>query len=725
MALAKVTIGGVDMSGTEGINWPFVTGPFSPAVSFITHQAADDELQDLRNPVDLKVGHVRYEGPRAFSSKFTIENLFLRRRQGASGQHRIQWVMSDIRYWLESIQVFSSFNLQRVGNEFKKLAPGALGNFKRAPKLQFIPMTMKDKLLREFATSLTPDSGLTPWTAYEAVKWLLTDFFRGEKGRLTLPNGRNIVPAIDTSQASDNGRILLNHVTNQPWPYAMKRLLMMAHLGMWVNHEGKFILFNLSRQTVNSPLPSNVGDYSGAGAPLKQNRTWERPKDARVYFRTEYEYVGTYIETSKGLGTVDALGGLNKKNIENVTILPQDVTDVSTGQIFQRGTIVTIPRAIELWKQDPDNPPPKNLSTPNIPDPFSMDGLRRGAFSSVLANLWVATQNAVGLRDVIWAARAAVIFQDYRTLFRLDPRLLDMIEDMRAESVTIQDVATGKRAPGTVWMDFSYITTAREMRKKGQPAIGVKNVHPWPATITDPKQMPIKSTPIAPASIQIQNKRQGLFRVRFLPDLTGTVFKFWPATFNKSPISKVGTFLQVLAHLMYADDPWRMRVLFSLTLRSPNNHQRFYHHQASDSKDIVPPNSDGPETEIFFRSMFAGFGWNDTNSEIKIDPTTGQLELSGHDLVNRDIVDALAEGVEKDLYFRFEDRILGIFKSRGHDPAIDVPLGNIRSVTVSQVRGRLESVYDASQPDVPVPFWELIPLEAQRVLFRLEDLAPP
>jgi len=722
MAEPTVTIGGVNMSGSEGINWPFVTGAFSPAVSFITHQKADEQLRGLKNPVALEVDQVYLEGSTPRFARFGVKNLFLRRRESASNQHRVQWIISDIRYWLENIQVFTSFNLQRIGNEFKKLAPGALGDFKRAPKLYFIPMTMNKKGSGLFANSLDAADSLEFWTAHDALLWLLSNFFNSEKGRLTLPDGSEFRPRVDFSKATDNGRILLNHVTNQPWPRAVKRLLSMAHLGMWIDHDGTFMVYDLDPK----PLPGHVGNYRGANHPLKQNRRLERPKDARVYFRSEYEYVGTFIESDKASGstTVDTLGELNKKNIENVTILPQDVTDTSTGQIYQRGTIVTIPRAIELWKQDPDNPPPANLSSKFIPDPFSIDGLRRSAFSSILANTWVAVQNAVGLRDVIWAARAATMYQDYRSLFRLDPRLLDMIQDIRAESVTIQDVATGKRAPGTVWMDYSYTTTAREVRKKGKKAIGLKNVHPWDKAITDPAQMPIKPTAIAPAQIQIVNKRQGLFRVRFLPDLTGNVYKFWPATFDKSPISKVGTFVQVLAHLMNADDPWRMRVLFSVTFRSPNNHLRFHFKDAS-SDGNVPPGSDGPQSEIFFRSMFAGFGWNDDKSEIKLDPKTGQLAIDGHDLVNESVIDALAEGVQNDLYFRYKDRVLGVFKARGHDPSIDVPQGNVRSVTVSQVRGRIESVYDATQPDVPPPFWELLPLEAQRVLFKLEDLAPP
>lgn len=733
------SIGGVLMSGSEKFQWPFTTGPFSPSVQFTTSAKAAARLELVPNPVKIEAQVFRREGTKGRSTLFDIENLFLQRSADIVRMHRTRWFLTDIRWFLQRVWVAVDFGISRPANEFIKLTKDARGDFNRAAKRHFLPHTIRRRGTLRFANNLTPDEELEHWTALEAVKYMLSGFFSTQRGRVTLPDGSLYRPKFKVDpDVVDNKRLLINFTTNQHWPFTMRRLLAMAHVGIYVDPTGTFRVFSLDPKN----LPSKVGGYTGAGVPTSVVRIRERPRNPRVHMRRDNEIRLNFFErVGEGSATVTresaGLARINGNNLENVVILPQDVRDAATGQVFQRGQIVEIRKALELWRNDPDNPPPPLLNRPGRYG-IDLDTIRRHVLTGSLATLWVTSLAKQHRRNELWASRVKTVYTSYRRVFRVIPELLDMIATFKKETGSIVDPVTGKRSPEAVWMDHFRIPSSRIKTPKGYQTGANKlrpgrNVYAWDGNlqaIDDPKALPLDGTPVAPAKVNFIDKRQGLFSVDFLPDIYGDTLRFIRGTFEDHPFFQMGYLVTSNAKYltqMEQEELWRLSVLLSVTFRVPNDQRRNEIVEVSDVPGYTAPAALGPEVDIFFGSHHAIRTWRDGQSEFVVN-ADGQLELQGNELANESTVQDLARGVFDDLFFRFEDRVIGVFRARGFEADVDRPTGSVRGVTVEYDgrKGSLESVYDATALPTPPPFWELLPPNTQRILYRLEaDATPP
>ena len=729
------SIGGVAYDGPNTFVWPFVTGPFSPEARFTVSNAATELLEFVQNPVSIDYS-VNYRiNSEDKTDQGSIKGLYLRPAV-PSGDHKFEWKLSDIRWVVENKQVGRLFGLTRQANEFIKLTPDARGDFNRAPKRHFIPHTLRKRGFLQFANTLTPDEDLVHWTAFQALRYMLTTWF--EQARIVAPNGSKLRPKLVVLDATDNKRPLVNFSTNQTWPRVIRRLLSLSHTGLYVNERAEFVLYDLAP----IDLPQHVGGFTGGGHATATDMRRDRPRGVRALFRQELEMRANYFEKflfdDNATGTVtarsQALKELNRLTMTNVMILPQDVRSPSEGRIYQRGEIVTIKKGLELWKNDPDNPIPPLSNGGNAA--ISIEEVRKHSLTGALATLWTLSLDRVHRRDNLWASRVKTVMQAYRRLFRLDPRLLDMIETIRAETGSIVDNVTGKRAPAAAWMSHFVIPSSRVKTPKGfktpRNLSAAFNVHPWGVALkdeTDPNLLPIETTEVSPLSLRFIDKRQGLFTVDFLPDLYGDVYRYIRAVFPESQKTffKRGYLLGVNTRYLTQFEmtqTFQLSVLFSVTMRVPNSVERLEIVTASSAD--IPPNSEGPEVDIMFGGMHAFRTYRDGISKIAEDVDTGSLFIRGNRLANKSIIDDLAKSVFQDVYFRFQDLVIGVFRAVGHDPEVDKPRGNYATgVEYNGAAGSLKTVYDASTDPTPPPIWELLPPDTQRVLYRLEDNPNP
>jgi len=733
----QLKIGGVFFDGPSSFTWPFLTGAFSPESTFILSDVASQNLSTVSNPVNLEANvFYRLNTTEELSNVF-IENLYLR-TPIPIGDHKQRWTLSDIRWVLEKRNVPELFGMTRQANEFKKLTPDARGDFNRAPLRHFIGATLKKSGKLEFGNQFTNGELLEHWTALEALKYMLSTWIKDHNIKINSVKINTELKIDD--DVKDNKRPLVNFATNQPWPRVVRRLLSLAHVGLYVDETGAFVVFNLAPLD----LPSHVGGFTGAGNPTKSDLRRDRPSNVRVLFRKDMELRCNFFEafkedankqiTETGFGAAKLK--LNARTIENVCILPQDVTDANTGEIAQRGQIVTLEKALLLWKNDPDNPPPPLVSKAGSVG-VDLNTIRKHVLTGSLATLWVTSLAKLNRKNDLWASRVKTVYSAYRRMFRIVPEFLDMIENIRNETGQIADNVTGKRPPAAVWMSHFRIPSSRIKTKEGftkganklKPAF---NVYPWgeaKQNVTDHRRLPLQGTEVSPMQISWVDKRQGLFKVDFLPDLYGDVFRYIRGTFpsDQSPFFQKGFLLgtdQRKLSQMSLDESFQLSVLFSVTLRTPNNDSKMEVIEIEKSK--IPPNSEGPEADIIFGSMHAFRIWNDNSSEIDIDPKTGQLNINGNDLANKSIIEDLATAVFDDVKFRFQNLIIGIFRGIGHDSQIDRPFGSYQTaMEYNGGKGSMKTIYDSSSPPSPPPIWELLPPDTQRVLYRLEDNPNP
>jgi len=756
-------------SGKEGQFWNIRSGASSPIVPLLVHDDLNKALETIAPPISLSIKGVHLEGPNVKPTDVTFQNLYLTRRESVERGHRHKWYIADSRWFLSKLWVFSDFSMRRPINEFKGFGVGGQEDFNRTPKFAWIPHTNRatnsSPSNPQFASGDTAPDNHKPWTAKQAVLWMLNGFFDTETGRADPPDKKGWKPAFKDN-GKDNGRKLVNFRTNAPWPIVMGKLLKLAHTGMYPDHNGTYQLYSLDPKD----LPDKIGGYSGGGTPILQDGSRSRARNVRVYFRTEREIRFDFKETSdttagaSGTGTVarNQLGQGQRDidlNLENVLILPQDVKDSSSGKTFQRGAPVPILEALRLWNQDPDNPPPVLLDRNGRPGArlvFSLDFLRKNIMSPALATKMTLHPRFANDRDQVFAARASALYSSYRKVFRIPPVWLDMIENIRAERTAIQDVVSGKRAPSPVFMDYFQEYSARFFHYKSSPkdlkaGINVKGWDGALSNVSDFKRLPLDKGSPSPASISFVNKKQGIFKVNFLPDLFGNTIRYFPATFasDKVPVTLLGgTARTYLLSQMDYSPFWRFSTILTVTLRSPNDHRKLFffdYGQTKPGKKSAPflqrpgklnteTDAAGPNHEVLFSSTHAGIAWLDQDqvndkgevlnkasvAEVVNKNGVKQVAISGGSLTNPAVLEDAANDILRDVKFKQADRVVGTFGGPGIDLERDKPRGQIVSVNIQHVNGRIEAFHDARQPPVSPPFFTLIPQSSQNFLWRIE-----
>ena len=198
---------------------------------------------------------------------------------------------------------------------------------------------------------------------------------------------------------------------------------------------------------------------------------------------------------------------------------------------------------------------------------------------------------------------------------------------------------------------------------------------------------------------------------------------------------------------------FRFSTVFTVTLRSPNDHRKLFffdYGQTNPAKKGAPflqkvgqqnteSDASGPNHEVLFSTTHAGIAWLDkdqTNdrgevigkaSKAEVVNVNGvrQVAISGGTLVNPAVLEDAADDILRDVKFKQADRVLGTFGGPGIDlENRDKPRGQVVSVSIQHINGRIEAFHDARQPPVAPPLFTQIPQSSQNFLWRIEGEAP-
>lgn len=746
MATSLLIDGLYPCSGSEGEIWPFVVGPFAPEVPLYADSKLDGELASLRNPMRLDIRGVYFRGQDQERVEGSIRELYLTRRESVQGGHRVRWFVSDSRLFLQKLWVFAEFSARRPVNQFSRVGIGPQRDFAQTPLLAYIPHTQRDASSPasnpRFARGDTDPELHARWTAKQALLWCLQGYFDTLKDA----NGRplTIIPGqpgwrpkvVDVGR--DNNYPLVHYKTGKPWPLTVAKLLRLSRSRLYVAPDGSYVVGDADPVSLEG-----LGGYDGGGTPILQDVSRLRPTRTRVYFRTEREVRFDYYErfdVDEG-PTVSRNQRDISRTLENVLILPEDVREVATGKVYQRGTVVPIVKACELWNQDPDNPPPAKLNASGKRTGarirFSLDFIRRNIMSPALATQMTLIPRLYGGKlgsDNVFAARASALYGSYRQVFRIPPAWLDFIESVRLERTAISDPVTGKRAPAPVYMDYFDEYSARYFHyvkagKRKDLKMG-DNHYAWGGAlqnVTDFSRLPLAQGIVAPFKISWVNPRQGVFKISALPDLYGHTKRRIASTFDpdKIPEAKAGGLAgtKQLSEMVMSQ-LFRMSVVVSMTLRTPNDARKLHY------IDFGPANTDatGPAHEVIFGATHAGFEWLDSPASgypaSKVINDRQGVAVTGGRLTNEAVIKDAAQAIYEQVSFDHEDRYLGTFAEPGW--AEDrMPVGHIGSVSMVHRDGRIETVYSAEQRPQPPTLFERLPQATQNFLSRAEGQPAP
>lgn len=732
----KLLIDGIEAaSGSEGNVWPFQVGAFPVYAPLYAHSDLNDYLSDLNanDPINVEIDHVFWNGYDNEQIQGKVTDLYVVARDAVVRGHRSRWWLTDTRHFLSRLWTFEEFSQRRQLNEFTRVGVGVQRFFNQTPKLGYVTFTQRDSASpaekpKFIQGNAHPESG-QPWTAYQAIFYYLTTWFDTQPDDL-IPGFPKWRPQI-LNLAVDIGYPLVDFKTNQPWPYTMTKLLRLARMTLCLNARGVFVLQNSGVADL-----SDLGGYDGSERPTVEYKPGKKPRRTRILIRKEMELRLNGREvpsetTTEERGTQDP-----SLYLENVLILPQDVKEVATGKVYQRGTIVSIYKACELWNQDPENPPPEILNADGKKTGgrlrFSIEWIRRNISSPSLATQMTFIPRVNG-RDEVFAARASAIYNSFRKVWQVSSLWRDYIESMRLERTAIQSPVTGKRAPAIVAVDHFVEYNARYFHYKSATkdvTMGA-NKHAWKGSlknVVDFEKLPMSQAELSPFGLSWVNQKLFVFKISELPDLYGNTERIILGTYDpkKIPVCKAGGGGASIWDWsqMGQESQFRLSVIVSATLRTPNDSRKLFH------MDFGPVSSDaaGPVQEILFGSTHAGFEWLDEDQtdkakgegkKSKVEIVNGQVEITGGRLTNRTIIEDAAKSIYDQVVYDNEDRELGTFASPGWDES-RIPIGHIGSAALVHRNGRVETIYQANSPPQPPTIWELLPQSSRNWLFRLE-----
>lgn len=710
--------------------------------------AVDQQLRgfDPALPISI-VGAGRAPGAGPWGGEltnFAYRNLWIAERQLAPNRNdtdAVRWIFEDSRRWLRSIRGLGVFNEQRIVNEFDEL-PGVdidsnFGQFNRLPRVSYWTVTARTPGGNRFAGYDEGDV-LEIWTAYQALRYMLTGFFDNDPGRVTLPNGQNFRPDVffDGSDLDlDNKFPLSSFPMDAPWPKVVQGLLRRGQLGLCPRADGKWVVFRMKPEAFRR----KIAEYTGGGHVIKPDRRYKRARRHRTIFKTRYD-IRADVSISRTSPKVVAVESFDPGapqvfpiQLDPVVITPFDLPDPRRdrgGLVIRRGTILKETTFIEAINLSQDEFLPASFLT-EYPGGLTLDLVDRGVLSPQLAEaLSIDRTISVGQRHPTGPAIAATFYDSHRRLFQIPQDILEFLRNIQARVGDVADNATGRVGPSRVYFDHCLILSAHGSIDPGlapESGLGFSNQRPWP--VGDANKLISAAQASDFAQLQVLDPSQGLFKIAPIAAVDGLVEGWVPYTFKKfPPDATTGISQEIPAYLsqVEADDEWRASWIFSAEIRTNALANHFF-------VESLPPamtKAFGPEVEEKARGVRAAYPWNDATSKTEI-ADDGQIVLSGFNdgtggiaaniPYNRGRLSSIAGGLASSYYFEEQDWIVGTYRAPGYLPDKDFPAGNFNIViTHNPATGIFETVFRCFKPESP-PLFENLSRDAAALLYKLDD----
>lgn len=731
-----------------GFSMPIPVGARPGRWPLLVDPATDRELQKLSGPLKLVAKGVHWGDPEGQGpdgrreTDFEWADLWLDDRDGSVDPNEnslVKWWLEDNRRFAAGLESQGFMNMQRVGNEFEDLVEaGNFSEFFRIPKFLTFKTTMRAAGSLKFARYDAEDEDAAIWTAFEGLQYMLTTFFDSkvalgpaegsrallnltEKERARLPDGQIFKPKVvyrgDPAEL-DNGFPLQNFSLKGPWWRVVNSLLRLSHLGLVPNNKGEWVVFPLDP----AAFPRPVGGYEGGGFNIGRDRSRHRSLTHRSVFRTRYEFRADFTDSIATRNQAFSTASVGPSlvlpiQVENVGVNPFDIEDPDNpGQTLERGTIQTLELLVRAWNAKASTVFPTSFVSQFGTLTFGM--IKTYTLTPALA-MWLTFDfRKGGLRNEKGAAIAATIYSFFRRCFRIPQGLRDHLYRIKPQMVEVRDTRTGKVAPSRVYFDHTLIMSWHGAFGPGggDGTTGLVEVRPWP--VGDAQKLLSAATPSEHATVRVFNEAQGVFIIKPLADIESMYSGVYFTTFSQLPAANIVGIdgVPTLIERATQDTEFRLSFLFSAELLGNNPRSTVIFEKPEDE---YPVGGGGGVFEEAVSSVYAAAAWVDGQTTAEVDEVSGELQVKGHELRNRDILTSLARGLRLQHYFGQDDWVLGVFRAPGFDPAVDQATG-AHDLSISHREGLFEAVYSAGQP-FPPSIFEAISPEAAALLYRFDE----
>lgn len=670
------TLGGIPLLGIDVIDWQLTSGT-DPYTTFI-------EL----NKVDALKLLEKGGGPHTLiMGKLAVQQIFALQPFPGRLPSTLTVEIADLRWTWSRKFASRSFNIRRRTGEIFLEGEGRIENRIQRADVKYAP----------WSTSI----GGAAWDPID----VLEEIFKAldiTKVRIP-PINRQIF--IEDFDLEGSGASVIDDVLNYLTGYSL-----------YIDHDGTVVVYDKLDKS-ESVIASRVlnkrhGTGGFIGRTTKQNI---RPIEVEVLFDREQELRFDYRE---GDASVTQIRGNEDLILENVMPSPDKTVFIPSkggvpGRTVGIGTWITFEEALSAWESTP---------SPNAPRALNQSEIRR---------LWLAPQSYMrhlyaldesGNIDPVWLRRLSAIRKHWRTTFRVLPEWRDRLRGIRANRIGILDPERGTRAPSQAFMDYISVPSARGVFIRSADSHRIEMG--W---VTQGFNEELEKAFVAPADIQILDEDQGVIRVYLLAGPFGEEEKIVPGRIENHPVLTQSGDAALLTWAQVPLSPvFNMSVVVTGHVVSPNNKSRFHKEVRGPEVmkkvlGLATESARGPVWTVKFEpgpTSTARFFWDDSFSQDIKDGMLDGSEFAPNELlINKELIEAIADAVAARVYEQFTDRQEGT-STVGLDPTIK-PTGTADTVHHrTELTG--EQVTMVELPPVIQLFEviDLLPLNHQRALRR-------
>lgn len=624
MTKCRVTLGGIPLGGVGAVVWRFVTGTEPYATTFHVHKDVWNQRlkQHLGKPLELVVTDSRRQ-------TYRIKDIYVLHTAPSDSPNRVYFRVADKRWlWIYTL-VSRDYNVPRKSGDRVSIN----NNIHKRPvevdvtvdEYNYKPWSLKD--------------GENRWTPKDAVKDVL-DILVGADGY-----------TVESFPIADGGEFSLQNVSlRDSGDVALARLLSyIPAASVYVDGDGMVRVIDAAdfdgMQEYRNSLPPDT--WNGDSLAYVDRKAI-RPKDVAVHYQREVEIVFEYSDDYSGstisppvkdapflenvIPVVDATKRDGSTPIEFTMYNPK--TGKSTTQECAPGTWIEARQWLAVMDDDkPDGSWDWNFDT------ISLHWIK-GNLEKALGGDTVYVKDLSESRNV--AARVQALRKHWRQTFRISPRYMNRIRDLQALRVAIIHPVTGARGPALVWGQACVIPTKKGLlaaRKDPERAGVYWQIDNLPSAGED-----LNTVSPSPATIQILDRDQGIFRVEWIGSPFGTTAAIIPCNtedssgtlqvptrdLSKQDTDIMGPNMRVEGggNEFFLKDSMEFKCLMTMVPGAPNNKTQFHVETlaASDIADVFQKeyriqNGDGPTLDVFIPpgESAARFQWQrDTQARATI-----------------------------------------------------------------------------------------------------------
>ncbi len=704
----------VDVALTEQpFVWQLTPGPLPYSTTFrVPAGQSSDDLNDLVNPVSLtmQIDVAVKSGNDFQSNEITFENLFLHDRRIISDFEH-EYRISDGRYFLQGQKMSFSYNETRVRVQRGVLQP---------PTKQKVGLTNSNLLsqpfdqfsLGRYVLKSVKEDG-TPFKISEIIERELTKFFPSV--------------VIDSSLLQDGDYVMENIREEMGDIYTVVASLLRAgRLQMGISPKGTLFIYSIdffdesSINQIQSIVQNNVA--VGVGRIYRQDLKRNRPKKIRVLFEKMQEVrvklqpnsrgtdfnretperppVPINIETDDGVISQEKVQNRNVISCFNAIRIPFVNTNsplfgtVQIGEYFPFEDYITQVLA-----------PNGQLSIAQINQFWWNNILDRIIQRDILLNNNIET-------DALASMIASAIRTHYRQVFMIDAFHLDEIKLWQNKLVNVVSNYSGYRPPSPLFADFTFFPRGRDIAV----ARGRVTHQSHARSYFVDEQDPLRQNPTA-GTINITNPDLGVFEVVYPPVSDTMIAQIIPSGLERdvAAAASLGNGSLLLQQVPLAET-FTMETVISVVW----NYDRDGNF---DSDDV---NSAANVAKYF------GIEFDYTSNQTAQGPDIKFLSVreyarinENNEVINADIVEAIAEAEAAKIFNQFRDRFIGYAKLPGFIRGFRLN-GNMKAISFELTpSGGAQTVFNLNEIPFAPEIEQQLPGPVRAYLYKQVTLGGP